>query len=144
MNAYAATASGLFDAEYYARRYADVSSSSMAPLTHFVLTGSREGRDPHPLFDAAAYLEENSDVAGGEPLFHYLRHGAREGRHPHPLFDVSFYLEQNPDVRDTGDRPAVTLPEVGRRGRPKSQSVFRQRLLPPAARRRRRLASSTR
>ncbi len=98
-NAYAAIASGLFDAEYYARRYADVASSAMAPLTHFVLTGSREGRDPHPLFDAAAYLEENSDVAGGEPLFHYLGHGAHEGRDPHPLFDVSFYLEHNPDVR---------------------------------------------
>ncbi len=99
LNAYAATASGLFDARYYSGRYADVSSSSMAPLMHFVLTGSREGRDPHPLFDAAGYLEANSDVAGGEPLFHYLRHGAREGRHPHPLFDVSFYLDQNPDVR---------------------------------------------
>ncbi|MFC7704769.1 glycosyltransferase 61 family protein [Plastorhodobacter daqingensis] len=52
-----------------------------------------------PLFDAAAYLKRNPDVAaaGLDPLDHYLRHGAAEGRPAHPLFDAGWYLARLPE-----------------------------------------------
>jgi GT2 family glycosyltransferase/ubiquinone/menaquinone biosynthesis C-methylase UbiE len=60
--------------------------------------------DPHPLFAAQAYLDQNFDVeaSGMSPLLHYVRHGWREGRNPHPFFANDWYLEQNPDVLAAG------------------------------------------
>jgi GT2 family glycosyltransferase len=55
---------------------------------------------PHPLFDAAAYLAHNPDVAqaGVNPLLHYLAMGWRQGRPPHRLFAGDWYLAHNADV----------------------------------------------
>ncbi len=55
---------------------------------------------PHPLFDAAAYLQENPDVAraGANPLLHYCAVGWRQGRAAHRLFAGDWYLARNPDV----------------------------------------------
>ena len=74
---------------------------------HYLTHGRYEGRNPHPLFDTAFYLEQNLDVAAAEidPLVHYLTHGAAEGRRPHPLFDGPFYLAQNTDVAEAGIDP---------------------------------------
>lgn len=50
---------------------------------------------PNPLFDAAAYLEDNPDVreAGLPPLQHYIQYGAEEGRRPNRAFDPDAYAE---------------------------------------------------
>jgi GT2 family glycosyltransferase/SAM-dependent methyltransferase/glycosyltransferase involved in cell wall biosynthesis len=55
---------------------------------------------PHPLFDAAAYLQENPDVGRAEvnPLLHYCAVGWRQGRAAHRLFAGDWYLARNPDV----------------------------------------------
>jgi hypothetical protein len=72
-----------------------VSQAGVNPLVHYVQNGWREGRLAHPLFDAAAYLKHNPDVAeaGVDPLLHYVEHGWREGRCPHPLFSAADYME---------------------------------------------------
>ncbi|MHB8872554.1 MAG: glycosyltransferase family 61 protein [Myxococcaceae bacterium] len=99
---------GLFDAAFYSRN-ADVASSGLDPLSHYLKVGEAEGRSPHPLFDASYYLTDNPDVAaaGVNPLTHYFASGALEGRDPNPLFDTSYYLEQYPDVAAAGLNPLV-------------------------------------
>jgi len=107
LNARAVVASGLFDEAYYVGCHPDVATSRMSPLVHYLTTGGREGRNPHPLFDSVYYLRRNPDVAsaGLNPLVHYLNSGASEGRSPHPLFDTGYYIEANPDVRQAGFEP---------------------------------------
>ncbi|HLZ72646.1 MAG TPA: hypothetical protein VKV26_22290 [Dehalococcoidia bacterium] len=118
-------ASGLFDPAYYRRQlakaegedaaaggsagrlrvaFADLVSpetdSRDALLQHFVAGGGSGGLAPHPLFESAAYLRANPDVAaaGMNPLTHYLRYGFREGRGPGRLFNPRFYLDAHPDL----------------------------------------------
>ncbi len=78
------TASGLFDAEWYRRRNADLAEVADV-LQHYIDFGAREGRAASVAFDTAAYLAENEDVARSSvnPLVHYIRFGAAEGR-PRP------------------------------------------------------------
>ncbi len=40
--------SGLFDAEWYVREYADVAAAGIDPLRHYVEYGAKEGRAPNP------------------------------------------------------------------------------------------------
>src|SRR5438067_1644649 len=72
---------GLFDPEHYATAYPDVAERNVDPLVHYLEEGAREGRDPHPDFDTAFYLEQCR--ARGEepanPLLHYLLIGAARG-----------------------------------------------------------------
>jgi predicted O-methyltransferase YrrM len=99
--------SGVFDEQYYLKRYPDVSQMRITPLFHFFIFGSAEGRQPNFLFDTEYYLAQNPDVAALHlnPLVHYLKWGGREGRNPHPDFDSAFYLQQNPDVQERGLNP---------------------------------------
>jgi GT2 family glycosyltransferase/glycosyltransferase involved in cell wall biosynthesis len=101
--------SGLFDTQYYFHRNPDVAGSGEDPVRHYLDSGARESRDPHPLFDSDWYLANNADVrsSGDNPLVHYLRVGALEGRSPHPLFDAATYLAQNEDVRTAGNNPLI-------------------------------------
>lgn len=76
-----------FDAEWYVSRYPDVPLTGIDPALHFLLIGSRLGRNPGPMFDTGFYLREYPDVkaANVNPLLHYLRAGRHEGRHPSPV-----------------------------------------------------------
>lgn len=60
-----------------------------------------------PLFDAAWYLSQYSDVAsaGIDPAEHYVTRGGFEGRDPGPAFHSAYYLAANPDVRRAGINP---------------------------------------
>src|SRR5215467_15562453 len=73
--------SGLFDPEHYAKAYPDIAERNVDPLVHYLEEGAREGRDPHPDFDTAFYLQQCR--ARGEepanPLLHYLLIGAARG-----------------------------------------------------------------
>jgi O-antigen biosynthesis protein len=73
---------GLFDSEWYLRRYADVRKEAMDPLKHYLRYGAAEGRDPGPGFGTRDYLQRYPDVAasGLNPLLHYVRFGIGEGR----------------------------------------------------------------
>lgn len=72
----------LFDQDWYLDKYADVRSSGVNPLVHFLYDGIPEGRLPNPYFVPAWYLESYPDVGGTDPLSHFLLHGAAEGRSP--------------------------------------------------------------
>ncbi len=71
-----------FDLAFYAAMNPDVVESQIDPLDHFVVTGWREGRDPHPRFSVRDYLELHPDVAasGLNPFAHYVIAGRAEGR----------------------------------------------------------------
>lgn len=104
-------ASGLFDAEWYARTYGDVGLSGLPPLEHYLRIGRHLHRSPGPGFDSRQYLKNNGDVARADtdPLLHYLRYGKAENRK----------VAANPDL--ARDRQAIRriAGEVARRpGRP--------------------------
>jgi glycosyltransferase involved in cell wall biosynthesis len=73
-----------FDAVFYLKQIAGTARqrrAAQAPLLHYVLIGSGEGRSPHPAFDVAFYRRHNSTAeAQADPLLHYLMAGARGPR----------------------------------------------------------------
>jgi hypothetical protein len=79
-------ANPMFDAEWYLERYPDVREAGYHPYRHYLLHGSREGRDPNPGFDTTWYLAAYPDVrrSGVDPLDHYSAVGIGEGREPAP------------------------------------------------------------
>ena len=74
-----------FDADFYRETNADLADHP-DPLTHFLGTGWREGRDPSAAFSTHFYLSGNPDVArlGVNPFLHYLRIGRAESRESRP------------------------------------------------------------
>ncbi len=84
-------ASGLVDADWYARAYVD--PEGIDPVAHYLEFGAREGRLPNPYFATEWYLRQNPDVGmrGQNPLLHYLRSGEAECRAPAPYFDLAWY-----------------------------------------------------
>ena len=52
--------SGLFDRRHYIGRNPDVARRFPDPLWHYELWGGCEGRDPHPLFDTAYFLQKEA------------------------------------------------------------------------------------
>ena len=106
----------LFDQAYYLHRYPDVASAGRSPLAHYLLTGGREGRAPHPLFDPVVYERQVGDqlaVTGLTALEHYLRLGAPRGLTPHALFDPASYVVQAPELAATGESPLAHYVRVG-------------------------------
>jgi hypothetical protein len=106
---------GFFDSAYYRSANPDVAAAGVDPLTHYLLFGAREGRDPNALFDTSGYLETYRDVAaaGVDPMLHYLTHGAREGRDPSVWFDSSAYLAAYRDVAAAGVNPMEHFLQFG-------------------------------
>ena len=74
--------SRLFDADWYLKRYPDVSKRRMDPVKHYLRYGAKEGRDPGPAFSTSGYRARHPDVTevGINPLVHYLTYGRKEGR----------------------------------------------------------------
>lgn len=69
-----------FDEEYYLERNPDVAATGVHPLTHFMVLGWLEGRDPSPGFSVSYYLRNNPDVrkSGVNPFDHYLQTRAEQ------------------------------------------------------------------
>jgi glycosyltransferase involved in cell wall biosynthesis len=74
--------SGLFDAKYYLTANRNADDEKQDPVSHFILKGASELRNPNAEFDTAGYLANNYDVliARVNPFVHYLIHGRKEGR----------------------------------------------------------------
>jgi Methyltransferase domain len=126
-------ASEFFDRDWYLKTYPDVKAAGVDPVTHYLLSGAGEGRDPGPRFSTEAYRQRYPDVAaeGINPLVHYLKHGMKEDRDtaaaappPDPaaeapppndaallasseFFDRDWYLNNYPDVAIAGVDPAA-------------------------------------
>ena len=71
-----------FDQNFYLARNPDVAVAGVDPISHFLRSGWKEGRDPTPDFSVRHYSELNPDAveAGQNPFAHYLRSGRRQGR----------------------------------------------------------------
>lgn len=82
--------SGLFNEEWYLRRYPDVARAGIDPVKHYLKHGVAEARNPSPDFDTQCYLAANPDVvaSGMNPLVHYLSYGKKEGRKPMKAIDL--------------------------------------------------------
>jgi hypothetical protein len=77
---------------------ADVSTSGMQPLLHYILHGDMEDRWPGPLFNTPWYRNVHSVPRDKVALAHYLAERRRGTVSPLPEFDISFYARNNPDV----------------------------------------------
>lgn len=93
------TLAELFDVNWYLA-HTDDPAARRNPLGHYLLAGTAQGLNPHPLFHTAWYLATYPDVAasGINPFAHYVANGARELRNPCRLFDAKWYAERYPDV----------------------------------------------
>ncbi len=71
-----------FDQGYYLATNPDVAAAGVDPISHFLRSGWKEGRDPTSDFSVRDYCELNPGVveAGQNPYAHYLRSGRRQGR----------------------------------------------------------------
>ncbi len=101
----------LVDAEWYRRQYPDVADRD--PLTHYLETGWREGRDPGPLFDTDWYTATYPEAAAA-PLPHFLANGPSRLLRPNPLLDPDWYARTHPLVREQGWDPVTHYIAVGR------------------------------
>ncbi len=72
---FVANPSEAFDAEYYLKKYSDVARANINPLLHYMLYGSREGRDPSGRFSTDFYRTRNNIANAVNPLIHYVQVG---------------------------------------------------------------------
>ncbi len=78
-DAKAIRAAGLFDDEFYLRKYPDVAAADLDPLMHYLWHGAAEGRWPNPSFDPTFYAKQARLKPGKNPLLHYLKVGRQRG-----------------------------------------------------------------
>ena len=71
-----------FDTEYYLKENSNLNFENIDPFSHYMLIGTKEGRNPNPEFSVNEYLLRHSDVEASniEPLVHYANIGKREER----------------------------------------------------------------
>jgi hypothetical protein len=66
-------ATPLFDGAWYLREYPQVIGTGMSAALHYLRRGARNGRNPGPDFDTAAYVRRTPTLpAKANPLLHYL------------------------------------------------------------------------
>lgn len=86
---------GLFDDDFYLRKYPKVKSSGMDPLLHYIFFGFSEGKKPNKTFDGVFYkYHYDIDI---NPLIHYALYGIDDNNLTSPLKkDLSeFAFEKN-------------------------------------------------
>ena len=73
--------SGLFDADWYKKRYPDIAALGIDPLRHFTYDGASEGRVPGPGFEPDWYRDAHPEVAesGIDAFTHYVLIGRDKG-----------------------------------------------------------------
>lgn len=87
---------GLFDPDWYRRRYRDVAQAGADPARHFLEAGAAENRWPNAHFDPDWYVRHQLDGAplSVHPVVHYLEKGERAGLRPITYFDPDWYRER--------------------------------------------------
>ncbi|MVW73290.1 glycosyltransferase [Bordetella sp. 15P40C-2] len=81
--------SGLFDPEWYVRRYPDVKGFSGELIDHYLRHGASEGRDPGPNFSTSGYRFQYMEASTHNevPAIHYLRAWPVSAREPFTCLD---------------------------------------------------------
>jgi lipopolysaccharide biosynthesis protein/glycosyltransferase involved in cell wall biosynthesis len=71
-----------FDKYFYTNSNPDVRAAQMDPVVHYLLFGSKEGRDPSPHFSETGYHTRYPDLtaSGLSAIEHYERYGRAERR----------------------------------------------------------------
>jgi len=74
--------SGYFDSAFYLAHYTDIDSNTVDPLSHYIMYGAKELRDPSAVFSTSYYLGQYPEVlkSGINPLLHYIMVGESENR----------------------------------------------------------------
>lgn len=110
-------ASGKFDAAWYRETYPDIAAAGVDPVTHYVLSGASEGRNPNEGFDGTAYLAANPHLfgTGANVFLVYLKQQAylKDVVRKSGLFDAGWYLQSYPDVGEAGVDPLTHYFEFG-------------------------------
>lgn len=94
----------LFDPAWYLERYPDVAASGQEPLTHYVLAGGAEGRDPSGWF-VSRHHQQARGLNGVNPLIDYLTGGAWMVEEASPGFSSAAYLASHPELAASGLTP---------------------------------------
>lgn len=78
--------SGLFDEEWYMKKYPQVKYLNINPIMHYLLTWKEEMNDPASFFSTKSYYLFHNDVAkaGMNPFIHYISYGRKENRQIFP------------------------------------------------------------
>jgi hypothetical protein len=104
----------LLDDAYYLSHAADVAAMGVDPLIHYMRSGDREGRMPHPLFDVDYYRRAvTTPLGNANTVVHYLQSEARARKDPHPLFDGKRYVGHNRAARESSVAPLPHYLKIG-------------------------------
>ena len=97
----------LSDPKWYLEHNPDVQAAEVEPLSHYLGSGWKEGRNPNPFSNTRWYLESNPAAASLaiDPLQHYCRHGWQQGLSPGPEFDAAWYFKTYQEVAEAGLEP---------------------------------------
>ncbi|MGL4428547.1 MAG: glycosyltransferase [Silvania sp.] len=106
--------SGLFDSEYYERKYKDVSQRKLDPIRHFIRHGFKENRWPNEYFDPVYYKKVYGIEEGIIPLIHYIQTPQAILNRTSERFDGSFYYYLHDDVRKAGINPLYHYLKYGK------------------------------
>ncbi len=108
--------SGLFDPQWYLKKYPEVAQAGIDPLEHYASRGVHENRMPNQYFDPHWYLSHYPDVqkAGVNPFIHYTMYGSRACRDPSPEFDTGWYADQIGSSAIGDELPLAHYLRVGR------------------------------
>ena len=84
----------LFDEKFYTETYSNI--GQLDPLTHYLLVGWKEGKNPSRHFETEFYLQIHDNVSelGVNPLIHYVIHGIDDNL----ATSMSEYLEDNENL----------------------------------------------
>ncbi|CAN5333375.1 hypothetical protein BH10PSE2_BH10PSE2_07730 [soil metagenome] len=107
----------LFDPEWYLAQYPDVANADISPYEHYVRTGWREGRAPHPMINVRWLAQTNPDSADRNPLEWYVEQGERSGAVLTLAFTRDVYKKANPDLADVDNLFAHFMERGWREGR---------------------------
>jgi hypothetical protein len=114
--------SGLFDADWYLKMNQDIKGAAIDPISHYVLYGDKEGRQPNAKLRLAQYAANVTKdvIKGRNKLVHYILHGQPEqlidpGQLKSfslatlqraitrlkqlPLYDAADYVKMNSDIQ---------------------------------------------
>lgn len=128
--------SGLFDLEFYERKYKDVSQKKLDPIRHFIRHGHKENRWPNEFFDPAYYKKAYGINEESIALTHYILTPHAILNRTSEKFDGSFYYYLHADVRQAGINPLFHYLKHGRNEKraitkaPKEQQKYNQINIP--------------
>ena len=106
--------SGLFDTEFYERKYKDVSQKKLDPIRHFIRHGHKENRWPNDFFDPGFYKKVYNIEGDVITLIHYIMTPNAMLNRTSEKFDGAFYYYLHDDVRKAGINPLYHYIKYGR------------------------------